>query len=401
MQNVNLPGSYLVLELTNFCPLKCGHCAVADASLGHPHYAQTTHLDLGLVRELLRDLERNGIFFDNLVMFWLGEPTSNPDFAAIYEEVLRRNHSGQIFGKIEVHTNAFPLSDEKAAVALNNHPVPQVWHLTMDAIKAETFEIIKGIKGFRTSQKQAVKMLRRKGTLKTANPKLALQFIVSDVNHEEAPEFLRFWGSQFDEVGLSWKVTGFHVPHHDEHDYIYFKSLDCPTAEEQDRQNAIYNALMKKLDLVPQVAPEAEEKIQQEVSRSLDTPCSGFWKSPTIGSDGSVTLCTRDNQLQNAIGNIRETSFSSLWLRSPLLNRWRQLVARGDYSELSFCQTCFIPSSVNYTGISAEEIDSFQTAAGLDGPLIEAPVHVAPELISINRQGGGGVYSDRLPILSA
>jgi len=315
--------------------------------------------------------------------------------------VLRRNHSGQLFGKIEVHTNAFPLSDEKAAVALNNHPVQQVWHLTMDAIKAETFEIIKGIKGFKTSQKQAVKMLRRKGEGKTSNPKLALQFIVSDVNHEEAPEFLEFWGGQFDEVGLPWKATGFHVPHHDEYDYIFFKSLDCPTAEEQDRQNAIYDALMKKLGLASVVAPEAEDKVQHEVTRSLATPCSGFWKSPTIGSDGSVTLCTRDNQLQNAIGNIRDTSFSSLWLRSPLLNRWRQLVSRGDYGELDFCQTCFIPSSVNYTGISEDEIARFQTAAGLDGALVEAPRPTPPPLVHINRQGGGGVYSDRLPILSA
>ena len=30
---LNLSGSYMVLETTNRCPLKCGHCAVAEAEV--------------------------------------------------------------------------------------------------------------------------------------------------------------------------------------------------------------------------------------------------------------------------------------------------------------------------------------------------------------------------------
>ena len=123
----NLPGSYLVLEVTNRCPLKCGHCAVAEADLGHPHYSTIEHMSVGMVRELLEDMLAAGIRFDNLVLFWLGEPLSNPHFVEIYETVLEYSGAGEIFGKIEVHTNTFPLKERVTRAALNNCEVPQVW----------------------------------------------------------------------------------------------------------------------------------------------------------------------------------------------------------------------------------------------------------------------------------
>lgn len=376
---VPMPGSYLVLELSNKCPLKCRHCAVSEADLGHPHYLSYVHMSRGMVRELLRDLLRTGIRFDNLVMFWLGEPLANPEFAEIYADVLRYNDRGQIFSKIEVHTNCFPLTERICRVALNDHPVPQVWHMTMDAIRRETYVAIKGVDGFDKSHKNARRMVRLKGELGTRNPKLVFQFIVSDLNVGEAEEFTRFWGSEFERAGLAWRATGYHVPHWDEYEYVFLKQLDCPTPEEQDRQNAIYDALMSRMGLKPIVTPGVEEKVRRPVGRRNLTTCSGFWKSPTISSDGRVTVCTRDNTYHLAVGDLKRQSFSEIWMKSPLLNRRRQQVARGDYTELPYCQTCFIPRSVNYTGITEEEVRAFMEGAGLDGVLVEVPrPYVAP-----------------------
>jgi len=86
-----------------------------------------------------------------------------------------------------------------------------------------------------------------------------------------------------------------------------------------------------------------------------------------------VTVCTRDNSYHNVVGSLEEQSFSELWLRNPWLNRRRQMVARGDYSELPYCQGCFIPSSVNYSGITQPQIEGFLRGAGLEGALVEAP----------------------------
>ncbi len=367
---MNLPGSYLVLELTNRCPLKCGHCAVAEADDGHPHYSVYEHMSEGMVRELLVDLRSAGLRFDNLVLFWLGEPLSNPRFVEIYRIILEHSGKGEIFSKIEVHTNGFPLATEVALAALNNAEVPQVWHLTMDAIHKETFHIIKGIDAFAKSQRQALKMVKLKGETNSRWPKLAMQFIVSDVNHGEAEEFVTFWEKAFEDAHLPVKTTGFHVPVDGPENYIFLKSLDCPTPEEQDRQNRVYVGLMERLGLSSPVDPDAERRVNDEIPRTLLTTCSGFFKSPTIGSDGRVTVCTRDNAYHLAVGSLKDSSFSRIWLESPVLNRRRQKVAKGDYSELPFCETCFIPHSVNYSGTNHEELGQFLAGAGLDGTLV-------------------------------
>ena len=397
--DLNLPGSYLVLELTNRCPLACGHCAVAEANAGHPHYATIEHMSPGMVRELLLDLRSAGLRFDNLVMFWLGEPLSNPDFVEIYQSVLELSGRGEIFGKIEVHTNTFPLAERVARAVLNDHPVPQVWHLTMDAIRRETYLTIKGLDGFDQSQRQATRMVRLKGEQGARWPKLAMQFIVSDVNVGEAREFVDYWTQVFHEAGLPVGRTGFHVPVEGPENWIFLKSLDCPTPEEQERQNAIYVGLTLELGLRSPIDPDAERRVSESIPRKNLTPCSGFWKSPTIASDGRVTVCTRDNSYHLVVGSLQERSFSQIWLHDPVLNRRRQRVAEGDYGELPFCQTCFIPSSVNYSGIDDAEIRRFQHAAGLDLAEVPArpglPRHARPFPDAWVGAAPSQVYGDR------
>jgi len=378
VEALNLAGSYMVLETTNRCPLKCGHCAVAEAAAGHPHYSEIKHMPLGMVRELLVDLRTSGLRFDNLVMFWLGEPLSHPRFAEMYDLILEHSGNGEIFGKIEVHTNTFPLRPHIADRALNDCAVPQVWHLTLDAIKEETFAVIKGLDAMKKSQKQALYMVQRKGASGARWPKLAMQFIVSDVNVGEAPQFVEYWKKAYRDAGLPIEATGFHVPVHGPENYIFLKSLDCATPAEQDVQNRIYAGLMKRLGLRSPINPDAEAVISEDVPRELKTSCSGFYLSPTIGSDGRVTVCTRDNSYHNVVGSLHEQSFSRLWLDNPWLNRRRQMVARGDYSELPYCQGCFIPSSVNYSGITRGQIDGFLAGLSLDGADVVAPDGLPP-----------------------
>ena len=286
--------------------------------------------------------------------------------------MLQYSGRGEIFGKIEVHTNTFPLSEAIARAALNDAEVPQVWHLTMDAIRPETFKVIKGLDAFHKSQKQSLKMVRLKGATRSRWPKLAMQFIVSDVNVDEAEDFVHFWTEAYEEAGLPIRTTGFHVPVEGPENYIYLKSLDCPTPEEQDRQNRVYGRLMQRLGLSSPVDPDAERRVTESVPRKLLTPCSGFFMTPTISSDGRVTMCTRDNTYHLVVGSLKEQSFSRIWLESPILNRRRQRVAAGNYDELPYCQTCFIPHSVNYSSIGAESIDAFMQGAELDGQPVEA-----------------------------
>jgi hypothetical protein len=74
-----------------------------------------------------------------------------------------------------------------------------------------------------------------------------------------------------------------------------------------------------------------------------------------VGWDGRVTVCTRDNRFENALGSLYEAKFSELWWGAGMAARRRQ-VARVDYSGLPACTDCFIPRSANYSAVTAEEI---------------------------------------------
>jgi hypothetical protein len=84
-----------------------------------------------------------------------------------------------------------------------------------------------------------------------------------------------------------------------------------------------------------------------------------------IGWDGMLTTCTRDSLGENTLGNVLETPFSALWFGEGRIAGWRRQVGRGDYGALPLCQSCFIPKSVNYSGITAAEIAEVAARAGV------------------------------------
>jgi hypothetical protein len=82
-----------------------------------------------------------------------------------------------------------------------------------------------------------------------------------------------------------------------------------------------------------------------------------------VGWRGDVTVCTRDNLLENRLGSIKDRPFSSLWWGDRLASR-RAQVAKGDYGGLRLCATCFIPKSANYSDLSPGDI---RAQAAFDG----------------------------------
>lgn len=361
VQPFSLPGSYLVLELANGCNLKCRHCAQSEPL--HPHTAQTGTFPLEGVRRLLRDLKQHSVRFDTLILFWLGESLLHPEFAAVYDAVLEHCGPAGVFGQVELHTNATLLWRKVAARALNRLDAPQRWHLTLDAATSDTYRRVKGVDFLERVEAHARQLITWKGRGGYRRPQLVLQYIVSDRNAHEVELFITRWRQVFADARLPLALTAFHVPHETEGNYLFFKSLDCPTAAEQAEQNAIFRGVVSRLGLAPPLDPDAAVRVEAKAEvfqTALSTPCSGFWKSPVIGWDGMLTTCTRDNLGENRLGNVLETPFTELWFGPGRIQDLRAQVACGSYEGLSLCQTCFIPRSVNYTGITSEELARVQ-----------------------------------------
>ena len=343
-----LPGSYLVVETTNRCSLACVHCSVSER--GHPHHSRTGFLSLALAEALFADLVAVGARFDTLLPFWLGEPLIHPEFGALYRAGLRAAVEGRVFGKVEVHTNATHLGEDRIRVALNAAPVPQVWHLSLDAATRPTYTRIKGMDRFVDVETNVEAFLEAKARRGARWPRPVFQFIVSDRNVEEIGAFRARWERACRERGLTVRSAAQEVPPGEEA-VVFFRQLDCPTPEEQARQNAVFRAAMAAHDLpLPRPA-----RSPAEVPATNGGVCACFWKSPVVGWDGRVTTCTRDNRFENALGSLADTPFSELWWGASMRER-RRRVAGADYTGLPPCGTCFIPRSANTTDISAAEI---------------------------------------------
>ena len=165
--------------------------------------------------------------------------------------------------------------------------------------------------------------------------------------------FRDHWLDVCTELNKPARVVAGHVPKGRD-PVIFFRQKDCPTREEQEKENNLFQEFTEREDIP--VPPKAQERVPTE---NLN-PCSGFWKSPVLDWQGNLTFCTRDNTLENSIGNIQETPFSELWLHNKTQSL-RDRVAQGDYDALSLCQDCFIPRSLNHTEISDDEIHALSS----------------------------------------
>ena len=345
----HIPGSYLVMELTNRCNLACVHCAVSDQS--HAHYDQKGHLDPQIASKVFADLAKVGAKFDSFILFWWGEPLLHPHFLWIYQTALRMAVKHQIFGKIEVHTNAVLLSQTKIAGLLNNCSVPQVIHFSLDAATRETYNKIKGRDKLDDAVSNAKSFYLQKQQRQAKWPRAILQYIVGSNNQHEVSPFRSSWEAFFSAHKISHRCAAGHVPN-GEDAVIFFRQLDCPTPEKQMQENEIFRNSMsaEKIQLA------SDSWSSEAISAENLQPCSGFWKSPVIDWNGMLTTCTRDNELENVIGSLAVSSFSDLWWGSTMKDR-RQKVRCGNYDDLSLCSSCFIPRSLNHATITLQEIE--------------------------------------------
>jgi hypothetical protein len=346
----HLPGSYLVLELTNLCSLACVHCSVSEA--GHAHHSESGYLDVGLAESLFEELAELGARFDSLVLFWLGEPLIHPHFLRIWQSAVRAAARSEVFGKIEVHTNATHLTQAMTRSVLNEAAVPQVWHFSLDAIEQDSYARIKGMDRFEQVQQHVAGFIAERARLRAAWPRPVMQFIVGENNVAQVGAFRAHWAAVCEQAGTPALAAAGHVPPGAD-PVIFFRQLDCPTPEAQARTNALFVQAMAEQGLA---LPEQAEAGREVKAENLSA-CSGFWKSPVVSWRGEVTSCTRDNLLSNSLGRLTEHSFSELWWGGQQQDRRRQ-VAQGNYDGLSICSTCFIPRSLNHSQVSPADIEA-------------------------------------------
>lgn len=347
-----IQGSYLVLELTNHCNLACVHCAVSDQ--GHAHYDLKGYLSVDIVDALLDDLVAVRASFDALILFWLGEPLLHPHFVQVYRRIVRASMQYNIFRSIEIHSNSVLLEPAIVRVLLNNLALPQKIHCSIDAIQAETYQQIKGRNHLPLVMQNVENLIKQKSAMESKNPQIILQYIIGSNNHTEVDAFEQYWAEVFQRYAVPYRIYAGHVSNSsDRTDGILYRQLDCPTPEEQERENQVYASVMQRKNI-----SMPKPVLLDTIAPINAQPCSGFWKSPVIDWQGNLTTCTRDNELHNTLGNLQQYRFSQLWW-GETMKKHRKQVGKGCYDDLALCSTCFIPKSLNHSDISGQEIEQY------------------------------------------
>ncbi len=343
-----LAGSYLVLETTNQCSLACVHCTVAEGA-AHPHHARVGFMPVARFQAVLDDLAAVGARFDTLIPFWLGEPLLHPDFGALYQAGLRAAVEHRTFARVELHTNATHLGRDRVRAALNAAPVPQTWHLSLDADTSDTYRCVKGRDQFDAVVQNVDTFLDQLAARGAPWPRPVFQMIVGENNAHEVPRFAGRWQAACRRRGLAVRTAAQRVPDGTDA-VVFFRQLDAPTPAAQARANTAFRTAMAALG----VALPAPEATPTEV-RPGPGVCGCLWKSPVVGWDGRVTTCVRDNRLENVLGNVADTPLSELWW-GERMRRARAGAAAGRYDGLPACAGCYIPRSANYTDVRPDEI---------------------------------------------
>ena len=75
--------------------------------------------------------------------------------------------------------------------------------------------------------------------------------------------------------------------------------------------------------------------------------CTAPDRTPTISWDGKITLCSRDVQLNNRVGEVTSGQLSTVW-RSPALTADRQACDRQGVPSRDLCRDCSLPWSPNH-----------------------------------------------------
>ncbi len=367
MQPVDLPGSYLVLDLGNACPLRCAHCIQSEPEK-HRHFDLWGQMDPHLAYELLDELEREGRRFHALILFWLGEPLLHPDFLTIYQRAAEAAAAG-VFNRIEVHTNAVRLTPEIGEAVVQCRGVQQRWHFSLDAVSPAAYRVVKGRELYPQVEAAVRLFLEQRHAARNPDLEVAFQFIPQTGNTHEAVDFVHHWRGVLAGMGQILDVHGRNIPE-GAGDCVFFRQLDALDPRKQDAANRRYDRVLRRVGVeeTPTLRARAvnrakglvPDRLRPSGQKTGPVTCACPFLATIVHWNGQVTVCTRDSQLSLSPGTLADSSFHDIWWENDSMRQLRDAHLRGDAGGL--CDGCPIPRSANYTGLAEEDLQRYLEA---------------------------------------
>ena len=241
-----------------------------------------------VMRRLLASLEQQRLQFETVSVGWRGESLLHPEVEPMLHHLVHRINKG-MFQRLELHTSGRFLTENLAYIAAL--PVPQRWIVDIDQGDGLGVDLLHQHRGPQTQM-----IIRQTATIGVTS-EMVQRVAVLPIWIGDAPPTEGDW---------HW------VAHHDQDNY--FKD-----AEGLKRLQGIANELGLPLH-------------HQRVGH-----CSAPEREMVVSWDAKVTLCKRDRQLLNTIGDANHVELADIWRDVVGLQGQCRSVGRP---QRHFCRDC-------------------------------------------------------------
>lgn len=282
-------------EPTTSCNLRCPECPSGLRSFTR----NTGMLEAGLFKKTIDELHHKLMY---LIFYFQGEPYLHPQFL----ELVKYASSKKIYTASS--TNAHYLNDENARKTVESGLDRLI--ISIDGTTQETYEAYRVGGNLEKVIEGTKNIVRWKKELKSKTPHLIFQFLVVKPNQHQIADVKKLAKDLgVDEVGLK-------------------------TAQIYDHKNGS--------ELIPDLDEYSRYKKAKDGTYSIKTKiadsCWKMWHSCVITWDGLVVPCCFDKDAHYRLGDVKQTSFKSLWEGEKYQAFRKTLLKSRD--EIEMCKNC-------------------------------------------------------------
>jgi len=311
-------------------------------------------LELGVLQDLVRDVQQSDLIYGSLRLGWVGEPLLHPQVEEILNWLVEAWREKPFAHRIEIPTNATLLNHNYSRITAEAGDVPFAWIFEVDAFDEDSY-LSHHKEALWTRVLDNINFLLKE--VQDKNPRelrIILQDTITASTAADTLRFRDFWTEHLASYGLGVQQKGYGLPTEAGH-WLHYRWPDPQELEEIREARALYATALDAVGLAASAgAPEDSEH----------RTCAAYWKTPTVSWDGKLLMCTVDAQQTMKAADVTIEGLSEPWWKGQRMHQIRSQVAREDFSGLSLCRGCHFPYSPNSPQVSDEEMNFYFDAAG-------------------------------------
>jgi radical SAM protein with 4Fe4S-binding SPASM domain len=283
------------IEPTTACNLRCPECPSGLRSFTRDTGNLKADFFTRIIDELYKDLT-------HLIFYFQGEPYINPKFLDMVQYASDKG----IY--TITSTNGHFLNDENARATIQSGLDRLI--ISVDGTTQEVYEQYRKEGKLDVVLEGARNVVKWKKKLRSHTPHIIFQFLVVRPNEHQIPDIYRL----AKEIGVD--------------------EVKLKTAQVYDYTHGN--------ELIPTIDTYARYRRQEDgtyaVKNKLLNHCWKLWHACVITWDGMVVPCCFDKDATHRLGNLRESSFASIW-RGNEYNRFRKMLL-GGRDQIDICTNC-------------------------------------------------------------